>query len=178
MTSFRDELLASRLDSPFALLDDRGNLTGPFGLMERLGDLGRSLARLGESVRFHGRLPAAEREAVILHVAGRTGSAYEEWAHRAVVRATGCLEEADVDALCAGAVGRVSHPGARAAATVAGWVLDGADPADRPAAADRYDDEELQEVVVTAHYYAMLAGMMRVAGVGVPAVDDEGALET
>lgn len=172
MTSFKDEVLASRPDSPFPLLDTEGNLTGPFGLMERLGELGRSLAGLGEAVRFHGRLRAAEREAVVLDVARRTGSAYEEWAHRAVVRSTGCLTEADVEALCSGETGAVTHPGARAAAVVTGWVLDGADPADRPAAAGRFDDEELQEIVVTAHYYAMLARMMRLAGVGVPKVQD------
>lgn len=174
MTSFRDELLASRPDSPFPLLDEEGNLGGPFGLMERLGDLGGSLARLGESIRFHGRLPAAEREAVILDVARRTGSAYEEWAHRAVVRSTGCLEEADVDALCAGETRRVRHPGARAAAAVAGWVLDGADPARGPQEAGRFEQDELLEVVVTVHYYAMLARMMTLAGVGVPQVAGEG----
>lgn len=168
MTSFRDELLASRSDSPFPLVDADGELTGPFGLMEQLGEVGRVLARLGEAVRFQGRLAPAEREAVILHVAHRTGSAYEEWAHRAVVSATGCLDEQDVDALAAGRTLDVAHEGARDAATTAAWVLDGGDPATRPASADRFEGDELLEVVVTAHYYVLLAGMMQVAGVGVP----------
>lgn len=174
MTSFREQILASRPNSPFPLLDVHGNLTGPFGLMEKLDEVGRSLAALGEAIRYRGRLGPAEREAIIFVVSQRTGAEYEEWAHRAVVRANGCLEQADVDALCEGRLMEVRDQGARDAGRIADWILrDRAEP--RPAAAlDAFDSEEILEIAVTAHYYWLLATMMHLEGVGIPDVPDGG----
>lgn len=71
-------------NSPFQLVDERGALTGPFGLMVQFPDLGAPLQALGSAIRYKTTLSARAREIAILTVAENTESSFEAYAHRLV----------------------------------------------------------------------------------------------
>lgn len=82
-------------------LDARGAMRGPFNAMLHRPDLGHTVQRLGEQLRFEGRLPATCREIAILVVAARFRARYEWWAHARIALREG-VPQPVIDALAAG----------------------------------------------------------------------------
>src|SRR5438445_4546999 len=73
----------------FPLVDGDGALTGPFGIMLHVPEIGRSLQDLGAAIRYRTSLGARVREIAILSVAAATSCAFEAYAHERVGRAMG-----------------------------------------------------------------------------------------
>ena len=70
------------------LLGD-GSPRGPFNAWLHAPNIGRPAQRLGESIRYRGRLPPRLRELAILTVAARWRADYEWWDHSRIARAEG-----------------------------------------------------------------------------------------
>lgn len=81
-------------------LDQNGAMRGPFNALLHRPDLGHTLQRMGEQLRFEGRLPAASREIAILVVAAHFRARYEWWAHARIARGVG-VPQAVIDAIAA-----------------------------------------------------------------------------
>ena len=148
-----------------------GSMVGPFGLMLHVPHLGSPLQELGAAVRFETSLTARAREVAILTVAAVTGSEYEQYAHERVGRMVG-LSETELDGIRLGgfAHGSGVDPEEAMAAVVARRLAER-----RPLGDDDYatavgvlGEQQLLELVVLVGYYAMLAQMMSVFGVGAP----------
>jgi 4-carboxymuconolactone decarboxylase len=155
----------------FELMAPDGSLVGPFGLMLQVPHLGGPLEELGAAVRFATSLSDRAREVAILTVAAVTDSDFEQYAHTRVGRAAGLTDD-DLTAI----------------RTSSFAEADGHDPrevmahrvAARLAARETLDDDAyasavtvlgeqgLLELVVLVGYYAMLAQLMGVFGVGAP----------
>jgi 4-carboxymuconolactone decarboxylase len=72
---------------------DGGGLRGPFNAWLHAPNVGRPAQRLGEAIRYEGRLPPKLRELAILTVAARWRADYEWWAHSRIARAVGLGDE-------------------------------------------------------------------------------------
>lgn len=155
----------------FDLTAPDGSLVGPFGLMLQVPHLGEPLEALGAAVRFDTQLPDRLREVAVLTVAAVTGSEFEWWAHERVAREVGLADD-ELDAVRA--LDLAAHPGADPAEVVVQRVaarLAAREPLDDAAyevAASTLGEQGLLELVVLVGYYAMLAQMMEVFGVGAP----------
>jgi len=157
----------------FDLTAPDGSLVGPFGLMLQAPHLGGPLEALGAAVRFETSLTDRIREIAVLTVAAVTDCEFELYAHERVAREEGFddTELADIRARTFGSRGS-ADPGEVLVHRVAA----------RLAAADPIDDETyartvevvgergMLELVVLVGYYAMLAQLMSVFGVGAPEV--------
>jgi alkylhydroperoxidase family enzyme len=137
----------------------------PLNLFTTLAHRPRLLRRvnaLGGYFMAHGSVPAREREIVILRVAARTGSVYEEAQHRWIAPRTGLSAEEIEGALDpeggATAFGEDDRPllelvdelVATDTVSDALWERLGA----------RWDDDERVEMLVLAGFYRMLAGLL------------------
>jgi 4-carboxymuconolactone decarboxylase len=75
-------------------LDEEGKLAGPFGPWLATPDFGIPAARLGELLRFRGRLDGRLRELATMTVAAHWRTSYEWWAHSRAAVSEGLPEEA------------------------------------------------------------------------------------
>ena len=82
-------------------LDPQGAMRGPFNALLHRPELGHTLLRVGEQLRFEGQLPALCREIAILVVAAHFRARYEWWAHSRIAKSDG-LPQSVVDAIAAG----------------------------------------------------------------------------
>jgi len=129
----------------------------------------RGFTRLGSHLLREGRVPAREREMVILRVGWRCGSEYEFGQHTVIGRAAGLGDDEIV---------RLATDGTD------GWAADDAGLlrlADELCADDvvsddtwealrrRWDQPELLELLVLAGYYRLVSGMLNSAGVALEA---------
>lgn len=173
MTDFREHILSTRPDSPFPLVNDEGDLTGPFSQMERLGKVGFALANLGESLRYSNSLSNTQREAVILWVGFARNCEFELWAHRRVARAQQCLTGEDIEALSTGRLTDVGDAEAQKAASLADRILAGrVSEKDLTVPTEGTEDSERSDIllqfVVLTRYYDLLAQMMNLEAIGIP----------
>lgn len=82
----------------FALTDDAGRLSGPFGDLLLSPRVGKALQTLGSTLRYETDLSDRAREIAILTVAARHRSSFEQESHEAVARALGFKQE-ELDAI-------------------------------------------------------------------------------
>jgi alkylhydroperoxidase family enzyme len=130
----------------------------------------RSWLRFGGQLLQKSSLPGVDREVVILRAAARCGSDYEWGQHVGIGRLEG-LDDATM--LRCGALDALGGPPAAAGdwvgvllAATDELVVDHcvSDPTWRALSA-RYDTSQLIELTMLAGHYAMVAGMLRSAGV-------------
>ncbi len=151
-------------EQAFALVDDDGALTGPFGPMLHAPAVGTALQELGAAIRYRSGLSDRAREIAILQVAAAMSSEFEWHAHERVGRAAGLTDD-EVHALRAGTF-RSVDPAEQAVATLTTRLLQtGGAAAD---ASCPLDPATITEVVVLVGYYRTLAQLMDVFGIGAP----------
>jgi alkylhydroperoxidase family enzyme len=144
---------------------NKGRPLNIFRTLARHPDLFDAFGRLGTFLLFKGRLPARERELVILRVGRQAQSEYEFGQHTVIGRQAGLTDDE---------IARLADP------TAAGWSADDmalvrlADElcehdivsAETWAALQtRWDEGELLELLVLAGYYRLVSGMLSSAGV-------------
>lgn len=141
-------------------VDTSGSLPGPFNAMVRAPAVGMPLHRLGEALRYDGKLPALVREAVILRVAVVRRSAFEWRSHVDAARRAGAGDTL-LNAL------REHAPEGPAGVALAVRMADDL-LAGRPVSPALVDEsiavlgeEGAVELVVLVGYYDMLAALMR-----------------
>lgn len=127
--------------------------------------LKRFNAFAGSFIRF-GKLPADERELVILRVGMRADAAYELGQHLPLARDAG-LAEATIDAVLADPPGDALSDWERELVSFTDHLLDTGDVDDAAwaALADRYDEAQLVELLCLVGFYRMVADFLNVAGV-------------
>jgi 4-carboxymuconolactone decarboxylase len=161
-----------RARSPRAitLLDDDGHLMGPPNAWLLSPGLGMALQSLGFAVRYATELTPRMQEIAILVVAQRTGSAFEEYAHRAAASQAG-LSDADIDALMNAEPVDFADPAEQACQRLAGIMFDreqlsDAEYADAVATLGR---KRLLELTAIVGWYRLIALQLSVFGVVPPA---------
>lgn len=145
-----------------------GSLPGPFNAMLLSPAVGRALQGLGSSLRYESTLPDLVRELVILLVAGRANSTYEQYSHEPLARLAGADEETLAE-LRSGNVPTDVSEEAEAALAVAdsllGWGLDDEGYA---AAVASVGEARLFELNTLVGYYQLLARQLFLFGVEAP----------
>jgi alkylhydroperoxidase family enzyme len=154
--------------------DGRPRAGGTLNIFATLAHNPRLLRRFlpfGGTLLYRGKLPAREREIVILRIGWRARSVYEFGQHTLIGRAAG-LSDAEIAAL-AGAAHDWSDAD-RCLVALADELHDTDTVGDETwaALAARYDESELVELLLLAGFYRMVSGFLNAAGVqldeGVP----------
>lgn len=151
-------------------LDAHGAMRGPFNAFLHRPDLGQTLQRLGEQLRFEGRLPGACRELAILVVAARYRACYEWWAHARIARSEG-VADAVIDAIAAGAEPELTARDQRCVYAYAmelmsrGRVTEGT----HQRAAGALGEAALVELVALLGYYSTISLILNAFEVAIPA---------
>ena len=132
-------------------------------------DLFRAFTRLGGYLLREGRIPARERELVILRVGWRSGSEYEFGQHTVIGRAVGVTSD-EVARLATDSVDGWSDDDAALLRLADELCTDNvvSDATWRTLAA-RWDAGQLLELLVLAGYYRLVSGMLSSAGVALEA---------
>lgn len=127
--------------------------------------LKRFNAFAGTFIAF-GKLPADERELVILRVGKRADAAYELGQHLPLARDAG-LADATIDAALADPPGDALSASERELVDFTDRLLDTGDVDDATWAAlsGRYDEAQLVELLCLVGFYRMVADFLNVAGV-------------
>jgi 4-carboxymuconolactone decarboxylase len=127
--------------------------------------LKRFNAFAGTFIRF-GKVPADERELVILRVGKRADAAYELGQHLPIARGAG-LSDATIDAVLADPPGDALTAWERELVNFTDRLLDTGDVDDAAwtALADRYDEAQQVELLCLVGFYRMVADFLNVAGV-------------
>jgi 4-carboxymuconolactone decarboxylase len=152
----------------FALTDENGALTGPFGVMLHAPGVGVPLQDLGAAIRYRTSLSARSREIAILMVAAALDSEFERYAHERVGASVG-LSEDELAALRRGSF-RSDDPVEDAVGRLSTQLLAGepVDDESYESYAAALDAQAIVEVVVLVGYYRLLAQSMDVFAVGAP----------
>lgn len=159
------------LDGPrgpgFAAAD--GHLSGPFNAMLHNPAIGSPLARLGEALRYGGRLPARARELAILTVAAAYRSEFEWYAHAPIAESLG-VEAAVVADIRGGRRPRLEDAAEQATVDVVRAVLgrEDLDDAAYARAAALVGEDGLVELTTLVGYYGILATQLRLFRVPLP----------
>jgi alkylhydroperoxidase family enzyme len=143
-----------------------------FGALLHSPEAARAVAGVGAYLRFRSSMPDDVREALILSIAGALGAEYERIHHEPIARRAG-LDDAQIAALRNGHLNappltedmalaarlahEIAHPGVEAERLVAECRA-------------RFGDATTVELVITAGYYGMIAGVQRVLHI---TVDDD-----
>ena len=153
----------------FALTNPDGSLAGPFDALARAGDLGLAVQRVGEAIRFKGKLDPQAREIAILVVAQTWACVFEWHAHEAVARRLG-IDDATLDALASGRKPDDLTPHLSAVHDVVAELARTTQLSDKTFAASRphLDDDALIELLILVGYYTLLAGLLNGLHVGLP----------
>jgi 4-carboxymuconolactone decarboxylase len=127
--------------------------------------LKRFNAFAGTFIAF-GKMPADEREVVILRVGMRAEAAYELGQHLPLARDAG-LSDATIDAVLADPPGDALTAWERELVNFTDRLLDTGDVDDAAwtALAGRYDEAQLVELLCLVGFYRMVADFLNVAGV-------------
>ena len=76
------------------IVGSRGRVIGPYLPLMKVPALAQRVAALGEQLRFHSLLPAADRELAILATGREVGAKFEWAAHEPIARREGTRSEA------------------------------------------------------------------------------------
>ncbi|MDO5499015.1 MAG: carboxymuconolactone decarboxylase family protein [Propionibacteriaceae bacterium] len=143
-------------------------LPGPFNAMLLSPPVGLALQNLGSALRYESQLPDLIRELIILLVAGRHDSAYEQYAHEPIAQRAGADDDT-VDCLRAGEVPAGLGEPVELALRVAETLLD------RELADEEYahavaelGEAWLFEINAVIGYYQLLARQLALFGVRPP----------
>ena len=152
-----------------SLLDERGGLAGPFNAWVHRPDLGIVVQRLGERLRFHGKLPGAAREIAILTVGAKWMAEYEWWAHCKLGRREGVSDET-IAAIHRGEYPLLSDPVEQAAYDFTSALLETGrvGPALYESARTHLGDGGLVELVTLAGYYTLVSFTLNAFDVSLP----------
>jgi 4-carboxymuconolactone decarboxylase len=147
-----------------------GELLGPFAAMVAHPAVGDPLQRLGAALRYETSLPDVAREVVILTVAVHHRSEYEWYAHAAVAAHIGMPDEV-VHALHQGEEPRDLDEETRCAWRLAVLLLRREPLGDDQFAAleSALGSSGLVEVTALVGYYSLLAQLIEVFAIGLPA---------
>lgn len=153
----------------FELVDRRGRLNGPFGIMLHSPAVGGALQGVGAAVRYGSVLPDRIREIAILVVAAHWDSDFERYSHVPLALHAG-LTQAEVDGVLAGREVSFEDPAERAVLRLVRALVHVSDLVDEEYAAgrDAVGEQGLVELTTLVGYYATLALQLRVFRVGVP----------
>jgi 4-carboxymuconolactone decarboxylase len=166
-----DTIVGTRTGStlPARVVDEHGNLQGPFNAMLHYPAVGLPLQELGGMLRFRGLLTPRARELVILTVAASWASEFEWWAHVRIGKQIGLTDE-EIDAVRTSEPITLDDPAEQAAVDVARATTTRGDLDDDEyaRAQDALGDRMLIEVLTLVGYYALLALQMRVHRVPLP----------
>jgi 4-carboxymuconolactone decarboxylase len=140
-----------------------------FRTLARNEQLFKGFARLGGYLLRDGRLPAREREIVILRVGWRCGSEYEFGQHTVIGLGAGLTRE-EVARLAGESTDGWSDDDA-ALLAMADELCRGDVVEDETWAqlSQRWDEADLLELLVLAGYYRLVSGMLNSAGVALEA---------
>lgn len=162
-----DAVVASPRGASSRLGSD-GSLPGPFNAMLLSPAVGLALQGLGQALRYESELPDLVRELVILLVAGRAESAYEQFAHEPIALRAGADPEAIVE-LRAGRIPTGQSADVAAALAVADALLTaGVDDELYAAAVATFGQGWLFEINAVVGYYQLLARQLALFGVSAP----------
>jgi 4-carboxymuconolactone decarboxylase len=153
-----------------AIAASRGNVVGPFLVLVHLPEVAERVAALGETLRFRGTLPDADRELAIL-TAGREGEALFEWAaHEPMARRAGVREEAIATVRDRLPVAGLTPREALIVEVVRGLVRDHRLRDELYARAEaEFGRQTLIELVTLAGYYTMIGFVLNAFEVDLPA---------
>lgn len=156
----------------FPLVDSKGGLNGPFGVMLHVPAIGLPLQDLGAAIRYRTRLSDRVREIAILCVAAQTDSAFERYAHERVGRAAG-LTEAELSDLAASRFSSAVLVEAAAYGLCQRLMASQLPMSDEHYSALRgiLGESGIFELVTLVGYYRTLAQLLHVFDVGVPEED-------
>lgn len=147
-----------------------------FGVLAHNPRLLKRFNLMGGALLAKGRLPARERELVILRVGWNARAVYEFGQHTLIGRQAG-LTDAEIAAVC-GVGDHDWSPGDHLLLTMADELCEDDCVSDDTfaALAERWDHGELVELVVCAGFYRMVSGFLNSFGVpldeGVPGWPD------
>lgn len=160
----------SRAPRAINLLDGAGHLIGPPNAWLLNPRLGQALQGLGFAVRHATSLPPRAQEIAILVVAQRTGSAFEQYAHRTAARQAG-LAAADVDALLAARPVHFTDPVEQECHRLAGILMDRERLSDTEygEAVGRLGEQRVFELTAIVGWYRMIALQLAAFDVRPPA---------
>ena len=150
-------------------LDPQGAMRGPFNALLHRPELGHTLLRVGEQLRFEGRLPALCREIAILVVAAHFRARYEWWAHSRIARGDG-LPQPVIDAIAAGTEPALDEDAQRVVYTYASEMMASGRVSDRThQLTDAVLGEAvLVELVVLLGYYSTISLLLNGFEVALP----------
>ncbi|WP_106848655.1 carboxymuconolactone decarboxylase family protein [Blastococcus sp. Marseille-P5729] len=165
-----DAILGGRqgINTLTPLTDADGALLGPFDPILRSPAVGQAISQLGLALRNETSLPRAVTETAILAVAVRWAARFEWYAHAAIVRDAGLIDEDDLSAI---AEGREPSDSQTALAwRTAHAVLDGDRlPSELSAAAvQEWGERGLVELCAMVGHYTHLALLLRSLGIEPP----------
>lgn len=142
---------------------------GPFVPLLRSPEMMLRVQKLGEQCRYHNRLELKLSEFIILMVARRHNQPVE-WAIHAPIAEQAGVSPASIAALAEGR--RPGAPDADEAlvhdALSEMWAHDHWSDATWAAVTERFGEDGLIDMVVTASYYGLLANVMNVARTATP----------
>jgi 4-carboxymuconolactone decarboxylase len=165
------DLTDAQIDASAAFTASRGTAVfGPFVPLLRSPEMMLRVQKLGEQCRYHNRLGLKLSEFIILMVARRHNQPVEWAIHAPIAEAAGVLGET----IAGLAEGR--RPGTLDAdealvhdALSEMWSHDQWSDATFAAVRNRFGEDGLVDLLVTAGYYALLANVMNVARTATPA---------
>jgi alkylhydroperoxidase family enzyme len=136
-----------------------------FRTLARNESLFKAFGRLGGHLLRDGRIPAREREIVILRVGWRSGSEYEFGQHTVIGLDAGLTDDEITRLATERSDGWSDDDAALLALADELCANDVVDSDTWGTLAKRWDDEELLELLVLAGYYRLVSGMLNSAGV-------------
>lgn len=150
--------------------DTEGRLHGPFNAMLTSPVIGEALQNVGSRLRYAGTLPDRTRELSILLIAEAYDSAFERYAHEPVARSIGVTED-ELREIRAGSIPVTCDDDERVVLETVRRLVTAHDLErdDFLAAHAVLGDGGLTEVVALVGYYELLATLLRVWRVPVPA---------
>lgn len=140
------------------IVDDRGRLLGPFGLMTIAPVVGEAVQSVGSALRFGSGLSPRIREIAILVIAARFRSEFEWFAHEPAASAAGITGH-QLDQLKAGSIPEDLSADEVTAARLIESMLDQhtLTDAEYSTALQALGERSLAELVWLCGYYSMLA---------------------
>jgi 4-carboxymuconolactone decarboxylase len=140
------------------IVDDRGRLLGPFGLMTIAPGVGEAVQSVGSALRFGSGLSPRIREIAILVIAARFRSEFEWFAHEPAASAAGITGH-QLDQLKAGSIPEdLSADEATAAGLIESMLAQHTlTDAEYSTALQALGEQSLAELVWLCGYYSMLA---------------------
>lgn len=172
-----DAILGARstITSHTSLTRDDGSLAGPFDPLLRTPNVGEAVQRLGLALRHHTSLPQAATESAILTTAAHHRAEFEWYAHVAIARTSGCIDDDDIARIERGE--SPHEPVAALGWRLASAVLAGTRLPDDVIAdvTNGLSEQALVELVCTVGHYANLALLMLALDIRPP--DDDHSAE-